>query len=92
MASTVMERHWNHSQASCIWASNITCRIQELPFHYITKQCIAAIKAMNGTDNLEKLSLNTALKLFKLKIMSVFTYGLDLIWTGLERHLKSMKT
>jgi hypothetical protein len=58
----------------------ITCSTQEPPFQYVTKQCTAAIKTVSGTNHIEKLSLNVAVKLFKLKITSVFTYELDLIW------------
>jgi hypothetical protein len=38
-----------------------------------TAGTIVTIKAMSSVDNLEKVSLNTTLKPFELKIMPVFT-------------------
>jgi hypothetical protein len=50
---------------------------------------------MSGIDDLEKLSLNNTLKLFKLKFMPVFTHGLDLIRTYLTamslKNLENLK-
>jgi hypothetical protein len=66
-ASTVIERNWNQFLASSILV--LHCRQQKLPFHSVTKRCTVAIKIVSGINNLEKLSVNSTLKLFKLRVM-----------------------
>ena len=44
----------------------------------------AATRAMSDIRHLWEMSLQTALKLFQLKIVPVATYGLENIWTHLS--------
>jgi hypothetical protein len=57
---------------------------------HIRDRAIAAIRAMQDIKNLNLLSLNTAMKLFRAKIMPILTYGLELIWEHLS--LKNLTT
>lgn len=51
-----------------------------------------ALLAMNDIKNLPCLSLETAMKLFRLKITPIVTYGLALIWDHLtERNMEDIE-
>jgi hypothetical protein len=43
----------------------------------------AALRAMHNIENLKLLSLETAMKLFSVKITPILTYGLEQIWDHL---------
>ena len=45
----------------------------------------AAIIAMTDIKHLSKISLQTAMKIFKVKILPVITYGLNIIWQHLKK-------
>jgi hypothetical protein len=55
---------------------------------HVKEKARCAIVAMNDIGKRNKLSLKTASKLFKTKIMPILTYGIELIWDHLtERKL-----
>lgn len=51
---------------------------------HIKEKATAAIRAMKDIPKPEKLSLTTAMKLFRAKIIPVLTYGIELIWDQLK--------
>lgn len=59
---------------------------------HIKDRMTAAIKAIHSIKDLHRLSLDTALTLFKLKIMPILTYGIEIIWDHLKKaNLKDLE-
>jgi hypothetical protein len=52
---------------------------------HIKDKALAAMKAMYDINNLQHLSLKTAMRLFDTKILPVLTYGIHLIWEKLTK-------
>ena len=52
---------------------------------HIKDRLAAAMIAINCIKNLHRISLNTALTLFQLKVMPIMTYGLDIKWEHLTK-------
>ena len=52
---------------------------------HVAERVTAATSALNCIPHFQKLSLTTALKLFKLKITPIMTYGLTIIWEHLTK-------
>ena len=52
---------------------------------HVAERVAAATSALNCIPHFQKLSLTTALKLFKLKITPIMTYGLTIIWEHLTK-------
>lgn len=64
----------------------ITFQTQGTVFNtHIRDRVTHATRAMQDIHNINKLSLNTAIKLFKTKINPIITYGLEIIWEDLNR-------
>ena len=63
---------------------------------HIQERCNAAIKATFDIRNVEKLSVETALRLFHLKISPIACYAITIIWTRLNaanlKRLEAVKT
>ena len=53
--------------------------------HHIRDKVAAAIVAFHDITNLRSMSLETALRLFKIKITPVIAYGLEAIWSHLTK-------
>lgn len=54
---------------------------------HVKDRANAAITAMNSIKQLGKLSLQTAMELFRIKITPIVTYGLENIWPYLSKKL-----
>lgn len=52
---------------------------------HIKERALAARMAANSITNLSKLSLKTAMTIFRLKIIPIMTYGLEVIWEKLKK-------
>ena len=52
---------------------------------HIKDRASTALIAMHDIKNITRLSLETAMKLFNLKISPIMTYGIDLIWEHLNK-------
>jgi hypothetical protein len=52
---------------------------------HIKERIAAAMITMNGIQNIRKISLRTALQLFKLKLTPIITYGINIYWDHLKR-------
>jgi hypothetical protein len=50
---------------------------------HMKERVSAAIRAMHDIENLKLLSLETAMKLFAVKITPILTYGLEQVWDHL---------
>jgi hypothetical protein len=50
---------------------------------HVKERASAALRAMHDIENLRLLSLDTAMKLFSVKITPILTYGLEQIWDHL---------
>jgi hypothetical protein len=50
-----------------------------------TQIITAAMVTMNGIQNIRKISLRTALQLFKLKITPIITHGINIYWDHLKK-------
>lgn len=51
--------------------------------NHVKDRTTAAIRAIYDIQNLTRLSINTAMLLFKTKIVPILTYGMQLIWEQL---------
>jgi hypothetical protein len=70
----------------CYKYLGITLRISGKKLNMHIKETAASeSRAMADIQSLSKLSLETALKLFSLKIVSILTYGLEIIWNVSEK-------
>ena len=59
---------------------------------HIKDKAASAVKAMHDIKHLNKVSLETAMKLFNAKIAPIITYGLELIWEHLtKRNLEKIE-
>ena len=63
---------------------------------HIKERMTAAIRSMNDIKHLSKISLQTAMEIFKVKIQPVITYGIHSIWQDLTtsnlKDLEKVKT
>jgi hypothetical protein len=51
---------------------------------HISKRCTNAITAMHAISNISLLSIDTAIKLFHLKIAPIASYGIQVTWSKLK--------
>jgi hypothetical protein len=59
---------------------------------HITDRAIQAVIAINDIKNIQLLSLQTAMLLFRSKITPILTYGIEVIWEHLsEKNLATME-
>ena len=59
---------------------------------HIKERMTAAIKAIHSIKDIQRLSLDTAVTLFKLKIMPILTYGIEITWDHLKKaNLKDLE-
>jgi uncharacterized protein (DUF2344 family) len=52
--------------------------------NHVSKRCMNAVTAMHSISNIPLLSIDTALKLFNLKIAPIASYGIQVIWAKLK--------
>ena len=50
---------------------------------HVTGRAANAIMAINDIKNIQALSLDTAMKLFRAKILPTLSYGIEIIWPHL---------
>ena len=53
---------------------------------HVKEKTNAAIIAINSITNIGQLSMETAMKLFNIKIIPIITYGIELLWTHLNKN------
>ena len=51
---------------------------------HIQERLIGAVRCINDIENLQLLSLKTAIRLFEVKVLPTLTYGLKIIWDHLS--------
>ena len=56
---------------------------------HLTRRITAAVHSMSSIQHLSRMSIDTAMKLFKAKVMPIATYGISLTWPYLTK--KQMK-
>ena len=52
---------------------------------HITEKCTSAIKTMYTMQHLQRYSLETAMKIFRSKIIPILTYGIEIIWENISK-------
>lgn len=62
---------------------------------HIKERLAAALRSISDIRHLQRMSLETAMKLFRVKVLPTLTYGLEVIWEFLTRRqlqeLENMK-
>ena len=61
---------------------------------HLTERMIAAIKCMNdiGLPNLREMSLETAMKIFRAKVIPALTYVIDIVWENtIARQMENLE-
>jgi hypothetical protein len=46
---------------------------------------VAAVRAINNIKDMKRIALETAMQLFRVKVVPTLTYGMELIWEYLTR-------
>jgi len=52
---------------------------------HLRSRTVAAVRVMNDIKDLKLIALETAMQLFRLKLVPTLTYGMELIWEHLTR-------
>lgn len=59
---------------------------------HVTEKATQAVRAMHEISYIRTLSLETAMELFRCKIMPILTYGIEIIWPYLtEKNLEALE-
>lgn len=52
---------------------------------HIKERLAAALRSINDIRHIQRMSINTAMELFRIKVLPALTYGLELLWNYLSR-------